>query len=229
MPGTAAQASPLTRATCNVRSVVSCAAHEREREQKHGAIHSEVHPEPPEIVADLTVEPFHAEVSHAHAEVATPAILWLLEEVDPRVESRRVRREGLGALRKLVKLGPGSCDAPDGALRRLALILAPAGLYGVITQSIGQRAKELGVRVALGASSADVVGVVMRRMLSALLFGVSPTDPLTYEGVGLMLARSAAVAGWIPARAILRTNPSSVLREEWEGRRVCDALTPPRS
>jgi len=115
------------------------------------------------------------------------------------------------------------------------LILALVGLYGVITQSIGQRAKELGVRVALGASSADVVGLVMRqglrpaligigagliatlwmsRMLSALLFGVSPTDPLTYAGVGLMLALAAAVACWIPARAILRTNPASVLREE---------------
>jgi len=141
-------------------------------------------------------------------------------------------------LRKLVKLAPGSCDAPYVLpidLRRLALILALAGLYGVITQSIGQRAKELGVRVALGASSADVVGLVMRqglrpaligigagliatlwmsRMLSALLFGVSPTDPLTYAGVGLMLALAAAVACWIPARAILRTNPASVLREE---------------
>ncbi|MCH7990842.1 MAG: hypothetical protein IIC35_00315 [Gemmatimonadetes bacterium] len=69
----------------------------------------------------------------------------------------------------------------------------------------------------------------MSRMLSALLFGVSPTDPLTYGVVGLMLALAAVVACWIPARAILRTNPASVLREEWEGRRVCDALTPPRS
>ena len=54
----------------------------------------------------------------------------------------------------------------------------------------------------------------MSRMLSALLFGVSPTDPLTYGVVGLMLALAAAVACWIPARAILRTSPSSVLREE---------------
>ncbi len=103
---------------------------------------------------------------------------------------------------------------PMGLFAGSLLILALVGPYGVITQSIGQRAKELGVRVALGASSADVVGVVMRRMLSALLFGVSPTDPLTYAGVGLMLALAAAVACWIPARAILRTNPASVRREE---------------
>lgn len=122
-----------------------------------------------------------------------------------------------------------------GLFAGLALILALAGLYGVITQSVGQRAKELGVRIALGASAGEVVGLVMRqglrpamigiaaglvatlwmsRMLSALLYGVSPTDPLTYAAVGLMLAVAAAVACWVPARAALRMEASSVLREE---------------
>ena len=117
----------------------------------------------------------------------------------------------------------------------LALILALAGLYGVITHSIGQRSKELGVRIALGASSAEVVRLVMlqglkpavlgivvglvgalwmSRMLVALLFGVRATDPVTYGVVGLMLALVAATACWVPARATLRLEAASVLREE---------------
>ncbi len=122
-----------------------------------------------------------------------------------------------------------------GLFAGLALVLALAGLYGVITQSVGQRAKELAVRIALGASAADVVRLVMRqglrpavigivvglvatlwmsRMLAALLFGVSATDPVTYVGVGLMLGLAAAAACWVPARATLRLEAASVLREE---------------
>ncbi len=122
-----------------------------------------------------------------------------------------------------------------GLFAGLALVLALAGLYGVITQSVGQRAKELAVRIALGASAAAVVRLVMRqglgpavigivvglaatlwmsRMLAALLFGVSPTDPLTYVGVGLVLGLAAAAACWVPARATLRLEAARVLREE---------------
>ena len=122
-----------------------------------------------------------------------------------------------------------------GLFATLALVLALAGLYGVIAQSVGQRAKELGVRVALGASSKEVVRLVMRqgmtpalmgivvglggayagsRVLEALLFEVSTTDPVTYGGVGLLLALAAAFACWVPARATLRMEASSVLREE---------------
>ncbi len=122
-----------------------------------------------------------------------------------------------------------------GLFAGLALVLALAGLYGVITQSVGQRAKELGVRIALGASAADVMGLVMRqglrpavigivaglaatfwmsRVLESLLFGVSATDPITYVGVGLMLGLAAAAACWVPARATLRLEAARVLREE---------------
>ena len=122
-----------------------------------------------------------------------------------------------------------------GLFAALALVLALGGLYGVITQSVGRRARELGVRIALGASSEDVVGVVMRQglrpaiigivvglvatvwmsgALSALLYGVSPTDPLTYIAVGALLALAAAGACWVPARAVLRMEASSVLRGE---------------
>jgi ABC-type antimicrobial peptide transport system permease subunit len=120
-------------------------------------------------------------------------------------------------------------------LAALALILALAGLYGVITHSIGQRSKELGVRIALGASSADVLRLVMRqglrpaaigivvgllaalwmsRLVAAFLFGISSTDPAIYGAVGLMLGLAAVAACWVPARATLRLEAASVLREE---------------
>ena len=122
-----------------------------------------------------------------------------------------------------------------GLFAGLALVLALAGLYGVIAQSVSQRAKELGIRVALGASSMEVVGLVMRqgmvpallgitvglvsafglsRVLEALLFEVSATDPVTYAGVGILLGAAAAFACWVPARVTLGMEASSVLREE---------------
>jgi ABC-type antimicrobial peptide transport system permease subunit len=121
-----------------------------------------------------------------------------------------------------------------GLFAALALLLALAGLYGVISQSVGQRAKKLGVRIALGASGREVMALVMRqgmvpalmgigfglvvtmgmsRAIGALLYGVSATDPLTYAGVALLLAAAAGVACWVPARATLRMEASSVLRE----------------
>ena len=93
----------------------------------------------------------------------------------------------------------------------------------------------LGVRIALGASSTNVVLLVMRqglrpavigiviglaatfwisRILETFLFGISPTDPVTYVGVGLVLAAAAAAACWVPARATLRLEAARVLREE---------------
>jgi putative ABC transport system permease protein len=117
----------------------------------------------------------------------------------------------------------------------VALILALAGLYGVISDSVNQRAQELGVRVALGASSGDVLSLVVRqgmgpavlgigvglaaalamsRVLQSLLFGVGATDVPTYVGMGGVLAVAALAACWVPARAALKLDPVTVLREE---------------
>jgi hypothetical protein len=102
-------------------------------------------------------------------------------------------------------------------------------------QVVARLRKELGVRIALGASGGEVVALVMRqgmvpavlgigaglvatmgvsRASGSLLYGVSATDPLTYLGVGLLLAAAATTACWIPARATLKMEASSVLREE---------------
>jgi putative ABC transport system permease protein len=122
-----------------------------------------------------------------------------------------------------------------GLFAGLALLLATVGVYGVLTASVSQRARELGVRIALGATARDVgrlivgqglklvlsgiaLGLVgalaLRRMIEKLLFGVSPTDPLTYIAIASLLVGVALVACWIPARRATKVDPLVALRSE---------------
>jgi putative ABC transport system permease protein len=117
----------------------------------------------------------------------------------------------------------------------VALLLATSGIYGVVSYSVGQRTHEIGIRMALGARWADVLGTVMRRgltllgagvvmgllgavfaarALSSLLFGVAATDPLIYTGVTLLLVGVAALANLIPARRAAAIDPMCALRGE---------------
>jgi putative ABC transport system permease protein len=117
----------------------------------------------------------------------------------------------------------------------LALVLASIGLYGVISYSARQRTREIGVRVALGASNRDVlklilgqgmvvaaVGIVLglaaslalTRVVSSYLVGVSTTDPITFVGVPVVLLAVAAVASYLPARRASLIDPSNALRDE---------------
>jgi predicted permease len=117
----------------------------------------------------------------------------------------------------------------------VALLLACIGLYGVMSHAVTQRTHEIGIRMALGARSQDVVGLVMRevallvcvgaiigmsaalatmRLVSNLLFGLTPTDPLTIVGATLLLLMVAALAGYFPARRASRVDPLIALR--WE-------------
>ncbi len=116
-----------------------------------------------------------------------------------------------------------------------ALLLAAIGVYGVISYSVAQQTRELGVRMALGAQSSDVLLLVLRRGLSlaaiglvlglaaslaatrlmvSLLYGVSATDPLTFASVGTLLVTVALAACWIPAWRAMRTDPMVALRYE---------------
>ncbi|HEX6716484.1 MAG TPA: ABC transporter permease [Pyrinomonadaceae bacterium] len=122
-----------------------------------------------------------------------------------------------------------------GLFAALALVLACVGLYGVISYAVVQRTHEIGVRVALGAQPRDVLGLVIRqgmlltltglaagivagtfltRVLSDMLFGVTPTDPLTFAGVPVLLLLVAFLACYIPARRATRIDPLIALRYE---------------
>jgi ABC-type antimicrobial peptide transport system permease subunit len=122
-----------------------------------------------------------------------------------------------------------------GLFAVLALILAAVGLYGVVAYAAGQRTQEFGIRIALGARSADVSRLVLgqglklavagvaiglaaalglTRLLTKLLFEVQPADPLTIIAVSILLAVVATIACWIPAYRATRVAPLEALRIE---------------
>ena len=122
-----------------------------------------------------------------------------------------------------------------GGFAVIALLLAGLGIYGVTAVSVGQRTREIGLRMALGAQPRDIVGMILRggltltgagvagglaaallltRSLGSLLFGTVPTDPLTYAAMSLVLAAVAVVACYAPARRALRVDPAVALQAE---------------
>jgi putative ABC transport system permease protein len=122
-----------------------------------------------------------------------------------------------------------------GSFATLAVILAMIGLYGLISFTVLQRTREIGIRMALGARPADVLGLILKqgigatlvgivagivagialtRTMASLLFGVKPTDGLTFACVSLMLMAVALIASYIPARRAMKTDPLAALRHE---------------
>jgi putative ABC transport system permease protein len=117
----------------------------------------------------------------------------------------------------------------------LALVLASVGIYGLMSYSVAQRSRELGVRIALGADRLDVLRLVLRqgmslaltgivigvgaafalsRVIESQLFGVRATDPTTFVAVAALLGLTALAANLIPAWRATRVDPAVVLREE---------------
>jgi len=117
----------------------------------------------------------------------------------------------------------------------IALVLASVGIYGVMSYSVGERTHEIGVRMAMGATSKDVQRLILRNglsltvvgmaiglplalgiafMLSSILFGVKVADPFAFVGLPLLLAAVATVACYLPARRAVRMDPLTALRYE---------------
>jgi ABC-type antimicrobial peptide transport system permease subunit len=122
-----------------------------------------------------------------------------------------------------------------GAASGIALLLGLVGIYGVISYVVSQRTREIGVRMALGATAPSVRGMVVRQglvlaglgvglglvaagalssVMSSVLFGVGALDPFTYASVSAVLVGVAILASWLPARKAAGVDPSRALREE---------------
>ena len=122
-----------------------------------------------------------------------------------------------------------------GVFALLALLLAGIGIYGVLSYMVGQRSKEIGVRMALGAQKFDVLRMVLKdgarmtltgvvlgvigalalaRLMGTMLYGVRPTDPLTFVSVAALLGAIAMLACYVPARRAMKVDPMEALRHQ---------------
>jgi predicted permease len=122
-----------------------------------------------------------------------------------------------------------------GSFAGTALVLAALGIYGVLSYSVSQRIPEIGIRMALGETGGQVLGrvvkrtmtlalvgiavgavgsVLVTRLIESMLFGVAPTDAMTFGAMTLVLLSVAALAGFLPARRASRTDPMGALRTE---------------
>ena len=161
--------------------------------------------------------PLSAEVRAVDPDQPTYGVRTMEEQVGVATASRRFSTELLAAF------------------AILALALAAVGIYGVMAFVVGQRTREMGIRIALGAQPGMVVVLMLReamglaalgvaagalaalaatRWLGGLLFEVRPTDPMTYTLIAVLLAATAAVAAWRPARRAASVDPIAALRAE---------------
>jgi predicted permease len=171
-------------------------------------------------------------LSDADTQSVAAAARGILQELNPEIPAKfrtfsQIYSASLGS-RKFSLLIVGSFGI-------VALLLATAGVFGVMAYSVSRRTHEIGVRVALGAGSRDVLGLILgqgmrtvlvgvvlglagglalTRAIASLLFGVTATDPLTFTGVILVIVACALLACYIPARRATQVDPLVALRHE---------------
>ena len=171
--------------------------------------------------------------TYGHIAGLDHAMQQAIARVDPRLpfskfqDMNQVRGASLSEQRYLAVL--------FSTLACLALLLSAIGVYGLIAQSVAQRTREMGIRLALGATANNIVrqastpGIVLAtlgvacglvlsffatRLLTSVLWGISATDPLTYLAVAILLIGIAALASLIPALRLTRIDPAQTLRDE---------------
>jgi predicted permease len=162
-----------------------------------------------------------------------PSVRNVVEQVDRNLPMDNVRSQSEQIRQSLFqeRLLAGLCSLFAG----LAFVLACVGLYGVVSYGVAQRTNEIGIRMALGAERRDVLKMVLRqglapmlvglalglgiavavtRLLSSFLYGVRPTDPLTYVCISSLMAAIALLATYVPARRAMKVDPMVALRYE---------------
>jgi predicted permease len=193
-------------------------------------------PPRPTVYVDLFQRPRSAitltMLSDADTRLVSSAARGILHDLDPEIPAKfqtfsQVYSASLGSRRFNLLL--------IGFFGIVALLLATAGVFGVMAYSVSLRTREIGVRVALGASSGEVLRMILgqglrtiligvaigiagslalTRAVASLLFGVTATDPLTFGSVTLLLVGAALLACYIPARRAMRVDPMIALRYE---------------
>ena len=195
--------------------------------------------EDPQPVAYLAIAQDYSPFAVLHVRTAgnpdpvIPAVRERVQSLD-----RNLGLIGVNTIGKLLDQGlwaPRMGALLLGIFGLLALALASVGIYGVLSYSVSQRTQEVGIRMALGASPRQVLGLVVKqgmslvligvvmgiagalglaRLLASLLFGVKASDPLTFASVSMVLAAVAFIAIYIPARRATKVDPMAALRHE---------------
>ncbi len=167
------------------------------------------------------------------AEQVAPDIQRVARALDPALP-----RPAVSTLREensIVLLPQRVAALVTGALGTVGLLLASVGLYGIIAYTASRRTREIGIRVALGARRADVLGLIVKdgmrlvvmgvvaglllaagatRLLASLLFGLNPLDATTFAGMSAVFILVAFIASWLPARRAAASDPMTALRME---------------
>jgi len=162
-----------------------------------------------------------------------PAVEKVVHDIDPELPVARVATLDEMVARSISE--PRFYMVLLGAFAAMAVFLAALGIFGVLSYSVVQRSREIGIRVALGAHPRDVLRMVLghaatlalvgvlaglagalalSRAIGSLLFELSPTDPLTLGSMAVLLASVALVASYLPARRATRVDPLIALRSE---------------
>ncbi|MDQ2908100.1 MAG: hypothetical protein M3R44_01980, partial [Candidatus Eremiobacteraeota bacterium] len=191
------------------------------------------HAAPPTMYLPILQVPFPGADLIVRGERAANAVAATVPAVDPLMPVPRVRT--LSALMGDDAAQARLSAASVGALALVALLLALAGIYAVVSYNVAQRTHEIGVRMALGANIvrvlADVVvramkvasigilagiviAVFVARAIAGQLYGISPFDPLTFVAVIVAIALASIAAALIPARRAIRVDPIVALRYE---------------